>query len=82
MGLPIAPLLADVFMNYVLDKALALLLEQDKPTRLFCYVDDLFLTFPNECAAQRFLDTLNLIHSSIKFTPKNPTPNLPFSMFC
>jgi len=68
MGSPIAPLLADVFMNHVLDKALASSLEHDKPTKLFRYVDDLFLTFSNDCAVQRFLDTLNSIHSSIKFT--------------
>jgi len=68
MGSPIASLLADVFRNYVLDKALASSLEQDKPTKLFRYVDNLFLTFSNDGAAQRFLDKLNSIFSSIKFT--------------
>jgi len=53
MGSPFAPRLADVFMNYVLDKALASSLEQDKLTKLHRYVNDLFLTFPNDGAAQR-----------------------------
>jgi len=68
MGSPTAPLLADVFMNYVLDKVLASSLEQDEPTKLFRYVDDSFFTFSNDGAAERFHDTLNSIHSSIKFT--------------
>ena len=68
MGSPIAPLITDLDMNFAIDQALAASPDQDKPTNLLRYVDDLFLTFPSEEAAQSFFDLLNPIHPSILFT--------------
>jgi len=45
MGSPIAPLLADVIMNYVVDQALTKINVQNKPIVLWCYVDDIFVAF-------------------------------------
>jgi len=55
MGSPIAPMMADIFMNHVLDKALEQSHESNKHTTLFQFVDDQFLLFPNEESAQQFL---------------------------
>ena len=41
MGSPIAPMLADIFMNYVIEEALSTS-QQNRPTVLLRYVDDLF----------------------------------------
>jgi len=40
MGSPIAPLLADVIMNYVIDQALTKINVQNKPIVFWRYVDD------------------------------------------
>ena len=54
-------------MNFVIDQALAALPDQDMPTTLLRFVDDLFLTFPSEVVAQSLFDLLNAIHPSIRF---------------
>jgi len=61
-------MIADIFMNHVLDKALEQSHESNKPITLFHFVDDLFLLFPNEESAQQFFKTVNSIHESIKIT--------------
>ena len=43
MGSPIAPLMADVCMNYIIDQALAVTPPECRPDLLCRYVDDLFL---------------------------------------
>jgi len=43
--MPIAPLLADVIMNYVIDQALTKINVQNKPIVLWRYVDDIFVAF-------------------------------------
>jgi len=37
-GSPVAPLMADVFMNYVIDQALAMTPPECRPELLCCYV--------------------------------------------
>ena len=48
MGSPIAPLMADVCMNYIIDQALTVTPPECRPDLLCRYVDDLFLLFSNE----------------------------------
>ena len=67
MGSPIALMLADVFMNHVIEEALSAS-QQNRPTLLLRYVDDLFLVFSNDEEAQSFFDVMNRIHKSINFT--------------
>ena len=68
MGSPIGSVMADVIMNYVVDKALDLTPPSHRPN-LFCrYVDDCFATFPNPTSIDLFLTNLNNIHNQIQFT--------------
>ena len=67
MGSPIASMLADVFMNYVIEEALSAS-QQNRPTVLLRYVDDLFLVFYGDEKAQSFFGGMNRIHKSINFT--------------
>jgi len=68
MGSPIAPLLADVIMNYVVDQALTKIDVQNKPIILCCYVDDIFVAFNDMSALDIFFNTLNSVHNNITFT--------------
>ena len=45
MGSPIAPLLADVMINYVMNKAIESTPLDHQPKFFCCYVDDCFATF-------------------------------------
>ena len=75
MGPPIAPLMADVCMNYVIDQALAVPPAECRPD-LFChYVDDLLLLFPNQDSLNRFFTNINSIHRNIVFTKELETNN-------
>ena len=67
MGSPIAPCMAKICMNWVLNQALnnANLYQ---PTILRRYVDDLFCIYNNEAQLDDFFNTLNAIHANIKFT--------------
>ena len=67
MGSPIAPRLADVFMNYVIEES-ASASQQKTSTVLLRYVDDLFLIFSTDEVAQSFFGVLNCIHRSINLT--------------
>ena len=65
MGSPLGPLLANVFMTSIEEN----LERQGKvPSFYRRYVDDALTIMPNMAAASSFLDTLNLAHSSVKFT--------------
>ena len=82
MGSPLAPILADIFMNHLLETKISR--EQhdflnvtfvgngDFSTfflRVFIrYVDDTLAVFENEEDADRFLNYLNSLHPNIKFT--------------
>ena len=68
MGSPIAPLLADVLMNHILNEALQKTPLEDKPTFMCRYVDDIFVATPDNNKLDAFLKTLCNIHSSITFT--------------
>lgn len=76
MGLPISPILADIVMEYLLDKALENLDYELKTC--VKYVDDLFLVVPRDKISQT-LNTFNSIHPSIQFTHEMENNNiLPF----
>ena len=69
LGSPLGPLLANVFMTSIEEN----LERQGKlPSfyRRYVNVDDTLTIMPNMAAASSFLDTLNLAHSSVKFTMK------------
>ena len=75
MGSPIAPLMADVCMNYVIDQALVVTSPECRPDLLCRYVDDLFLLFPNEDSLNRFFTNINSVHRNIVFTKQLETNN-------
>jgi len=56
MGSPIAPLLADVIMNHVIDQALTKINVQNKPIVLWRYVDDIFVAFNDMSALDTFFN--------------------------
>ena len=75
IGSPIGPLLADVMMNYAIDKAIERTPPDHQP-KLFCrYVDDCFATFTNTSSIVVFLRNLNSVHSQIQFTKKVESHN-------
>ena len=82
MGSPLAPILADIFMNYLIEPKIE---RQDhdflnisflpyssfvsfKVKMFVRYVDDTLAVFENEDEANRFLQYLNGLHPNIKFT--------------
>ena len=76
MGSPLGPLLANVFMTSIEEN----LERQGKlPSFYRRYVDDTLTIMPNMAAASSFLNTLNLAHSSVKFTMETESNGmLPF----
>ena len=75
MGFPIGPLLADVMMNFVIDKATERTPLDHQP-KFFCrYVDDCFVTFTNTTSIEVFLRNLNSVHSQIQFTKEVESHN-------
>ena len=76
MGSPLGPLLANVFMTSIEEN----LERQGKlPSFYRRYVDDTLTIMLNMAAASSFLDTLNLAHSSVKFTMETESNGmLPF----
>ena len=76
MGSPLGPALANIFFGYYESK---LFNEISKPTVYCRYVDDTFSLFHKETEFQKFLNCLNSLHSSLKFTNEIETNNsLPF----
>ena len=65
MGLPISPILADIVMEYIFDKAL----DNSNLQVKTCvkYVDDLFLVVSHQLI-DRKLSAFNYIHKNIQFT--------------
>ena len=80
MGGPLAPSLANVFLavleNEMLDRAQFNC--TFSPKLFLRYVDDCFALFDNLEHASRFLDRLNLLHPSIKFTMERCSDSMPF----
>jgi hypothetical protein len=67
MGLPLAPVVTNFYMEYFEETALRT--EQYKPSRWFKYVDNTFVVWPHgEVKLKKFLLFLNSIHRNIKFT--------------
>ena len=76
MGSPLGPALANIFVGYYESK---LFNEISKPTVYCRYVDDTFSLFHKETEFQKFLNCLNSLHPSLKFTNEIETNNsLPF----
>jgi len=67
MGSPIAPLLADICMNWVIEQSAAST-SQAQPTALIRYVDDLFCIFPDTQQLNDFLKHISQVHSNIQFS--------------
>ena len=65
MGSPLGPALANIFVGYYESK---LFKEISKPTVYCRYVDDTFSLFHKETEFQKFLNCLNSLHPSLKFT--------------
>ena len=65
MGSPIAPVFADIFMTYVIEKIKEFNVQPDV---FFRYVDDCFAVFTDFESAMLFYKKLNQIHSNVKFT--------------
>jgi len=80
MGSPLAPVLADIFMNHLIEGHVKSRTSDwenmvvsdglcDYAAKLFCrYVDDILACFNNQAEADRFLVFLNSLHPNIKFT--------------
>ena len=76
MGSPLGPVLANIFVGYYESKLFNKIL---KPTVYCRYVDDTFSFFHKETEFQKFLNCLNSLHPSLKFTNEIETNNsLPF----
>ena len=76
MGSPLGPALANIFVGYYESK---LFNKISKPTVYCRYVDDTFSLFHKETEFQKFLNYLNSLHPSLKFTNEIETNNsLPF----
>ena len=65
MGSPLGPALANIFAGYYKSK---LFQTTSKPEMYCCYMDDTFVVFSNEDECDLFLDSLNSLHPSLRFT--------------
>ena len=72
MGSPLDPALANIFVGYYESK---LFNKISKPTIYCRYVDDTFSLFHKETEFQKFLNCLNSLHPSLKFTNEIETNN-------
>ena len=91
MGSPLAPILADIFMNHILESKIRreendllniTFIGHGSFTEFFLkvfvrYVDDTLAVFESEEEADRFLNYLNSLHPSIKFTCDKEISNEP-----
>ena len=67
MGSPIAPFIADVRINWILNEVSTF---KPQPRGIFRYVDDLFCVFHGEDELKQFFVKINSIHVNIQFTKK------------
>ena len=65
MGSPLGPALAIIFVGYYESK---LFQTTSKPEMYYRYMDDTFVVFNNEDECDLFLDSLNSLHPSLRFT--------------
>ena len=75
MGSPIGSLMADVIMNYVIDKALEITPQLRRPSFFYRYVDDCFATFTEPTSIDIFFNNLNSAHKQIQFTKEIESNN-------
>ena len=70
MGSPLAPILANIFMRHLEERAFETY--RDTPPMFYCrYVDDSFLLFYDKSHVQSFFDFMNNLHPNIKFTKED-----------
>ncbi len=79
MGSPLSPIIANIFMESLEDN-IALQTANIKPSIWLCYVDDTFTLWPhNRQSLNMFLEHLNSLRPSIKFTMEvDSNHQLPF----
>ena len=65
MGCPLAPLLADLCMNWIIDQTKQL---RPQPTLFNRYVDDCFALFSSQNNILKLYQHINMIHSNIQFS--------------
>lgn len=68
MGSPLAQIIANIFLLYLEEKFLKECPKEFAPTKYYRYVDDTFVTFTKLEYATEFLNYINNVHPSIKFT--------------
>ena len=68
MGSPLGPTLANIFLSYHEQRWMHECPSEFKPTYYRRYVDDTFLLFKTQNQIDHFLNYLNSMHESIKFT--------------
>ena len=79
MGSPLGPALANIFVGYYESK---LFQTTSKPEMYYRCMDDTFVAFSNEDECDLFLDSLNSLHPSLRFTfEKESNLALPFLDF-
>ena len=77
MGSPLGPALANIFEGFYEKQLLESI--SNKPLLYFRYVDDTLAIFNNESECDLFLNRLNGMHKSLKFTYEKESNNcLPF----
>ena len=72
MGSPLAPALADMCMNWIVDEVMK---KSNNSFAIYRYVDDLFLAFDKIEDVPKVFSTLNSIHKKIQFTQENENEN-------
>ena len=65
MGSPIAPLMANVLMNWLIDNVNKIGCSSEI---IFRYVDDIFCTFDSKEKIDQFFYNLNKVHSNVSFS--------------
>jgi len=65
MGSPIAPLMADVFMNWLIDNVNKI---GGSPQTMCRYADEIFCTFDSKEKMDQFFYNLNKVHSNVSFS--------------
>ena len=73
MGLPLSPVLANIYMEYFEEMALGS--TSLKPLMWFRYVDDTFILWPRQEDVQTLLDHVNSIRPSIQFSMEKEQNN-------
>lgn len=76
MGAAFSPTIANIFMSVLFKNLLSSITE--KPILIKRYIDDVFLLWPNNQNLQKFFQSLNSFHPSIKFTTNHNNQSIDF----